>query len=700
MSYSRINFEDGVTKLNAANLNTIDETVYNHDLKHGPTAATLIVAASDSLHKQRADYICSGINDEVTIQQAIEARPSLGGLIFLLEGNYSIDAVTNMHTLTPIPHKVTIRGAGKGTKLASSGNFSIFANNANDNTIFEDMYLYGSGGTSVGIAAYSASKEIIVRRCWIDNFYRGVFGQDAILLKVIDCKFNNNIDSAILFYGGEDCEAKGNYSDTDSTNGLSASITASNSAKRIKILGNTVIDAGGTGILLYGPGKGCAVQQNTVVRISVNGVHGIAIENSTKEADVGGNYIDGGRVGADDIGINVSLGIVKEANIHHNTIKNWDRPIWIDEATLCSVHHNLIKGAGSRGVTGKSGIILYKSSDNLIEHNTIKNNTEYGIKIYGTDASNRSDYNKIRFNRCLDDQDQGDELLTSDAAAAQKDVVVADGSVFGEGQAVVIKDDLAQENNWIASISGNTLTMAINLTNAYTVAQNGHVYGRKTQQDGIHESTFADYNEIIGNDVRGNRSGYDIKISGEHTKYANKYSDIFMDVLGISATYIRSNEDLSVGTPITFTIDAQPDVPRTLSAHFDSHTNITEYDIEIVGVDAKGNVITETKDEGDGWDWETNNAFAIITSIKMTSRTGTGAGDTMDIGITDVLGVSNAIYATGDVFKIKKNNANAIVASAQINTTYDTYDMAVIGLAADDDFTIWFRSSLNILSLS
>jgi len=178
----------------------------------------------------------------------------------------------------------------------------------------------------------------------------------------------------------------------------------------------------------------------------------------------------------------------------------------------------------------------------------------------------------------------------------------------------------------------------------------------------------------------------------------DQHSDLFMDVLAVSAIHIRSNEDLSAATPITFTIDNQPDVPRTLSWAFDSHAQITEYDMEVVGIDAKGNTVTETWDETAGWSGETSNAFATITSIKMTSRTGTGAGDTMDIGITDVLGLSNIIYETGDVYKIKKNNANAVVSGAQVDTDYDTYDMSVIGLASGDDFTIWYRSNLNIVA--
>jgi len=177
-----------------------------------------------------------------------------------------------------------------------------------------------------------------------------------------------------------------------------------------------------------------------------------------------------------------------------------------------------------------------------------------------------------------------------------------------------------------------------------------------------------------------------------------QHSDLFMDVLAVSATAIRSNEDLSEAIPNTFTLDAQPDVPRTLSGHFDAHAQITAYTIVITGVDAKGDTITETKTETDLWDWETSNAFATITSIIMTARTGTGAGDTMDIGITDVLGLSNKIYATSDVYKIKKDNANATVVAGDVDTTYGTYDMHTIGLAATNDFTIWYKSNLNIIS--
>ena len=40
--------------------------------RNSSQSATLVVAASDSLHKERADYICDGVDDQEKIQAAID----------------------------------------------------------------------------------------------------------------------------------------------------------------------------------------------------------------------------------------------------------------------------------------------------------------------------------------------------------------------------------------------------------------------------------------------------------------------------------------------------------------------------------------------------------------------------------------------------------------------------------------------------
>jgi hypothetical protein len=68
--------------------------------------------------------------------------------------------------------------------------------------------------------------------------------------------------------------------------------------------------------------------------------------------------------------------------------------------------------------------------------------------------------------------------LTSDASSGQKDVAVADASIFSVGDLVKIEDDNAWEYNEVSAVDTgtNTLTMVNNLQNTYTVAANGKVW--------------------------------------------------------------------------------------------------------------------------------------------------------------------------------------------------------------------------------
>jgi len=178
-----------------------------------------------------------------------------------------------------------------------------------------------------------------------------------------------------------------------------------------------------------------------------------------------------------------------------------------------------------------------------------------------------------------------------------------------------------------------------------------------------------------------------------------QFSDLFLDVLATSANHVRNNEDLSAAIPITFTIDAQPDCPRTITWAL-THGNITEFDLEIKGVTAKGDIVTETFDEDGGWSGETNRAFAIITHVKLMSRTGTGAGDTCDVGIGSKLGLANIIYGTEDVYKCTKNAADYSGAgNITVDATYDTVDVSTGGaIGGGDDFRLLYRSDLNIVA--
>jgi len=195
-----------------------------------------------------------------------------------------------------------------------------------------------------------------------------------------------------------------------------------------------------------------------------------------------------------------------------------------------------------------------------------------------------------------------------------------------------------------------------------------------------------------------NRSGI-VLLTTSDDPYLRKVEH-FNKILAAGAALVRSNEDLSAAKPITFTIDAQPDVPRNLTWAFDSHAQITAFTITFTGKDAKGNTITDVITEASGWSGATAKAYATITSIIMSVRTGTGAGDTMDIGLGSILGLSSDVAAAGDVYKVTKsvaagNAGDYPAASFTVNATNDTVDVSTGGAIADGDaFTIWYKSRM------
>ena len=206
----------------------------------------------------------------------------------------------------------------------------------------------------------------------------------------------------------------------------------------------------------------------------------------------------------------------------------------------------------------------------------------------------------------------------------------------------------------------------------------------------------------ISNDVYGEAAVETgaIKTGMLNSSVLIRTMDVFLNILAAGAAVVRSNEDLSAASPITFTIDAQPDVPRTITFHFDSHAQITAYSLTITGVNARGETVIETRTEADGFgDWETSNAFASITSIEFTRTTGSGAGDTMDVGIGSKLGLSNKLLAASGVYKVTKNKADYPAASYTAEAAYHTVDVSTGGaIVADDNFVVQYKTPLSLAS--
>jgi len=230
----------------------------------------------------------------------------------------------------------------------------------------------------------------------------------------------------------------------------------------------------------------------------------------------------------------------------------------------------------------------------------------------------------------------------------------------------------------------------IRLFDAYGNIVKGCIFQGTDHKSAVISNGTSHDNVVQGNYSEGT-TGTPFDVSDSDICY-QRHSDLFMDVLAASANLIVNAQNFVDGA-IALT-GVQPKYPRGLV--FAITAGVTEYTLTVVGTNGKGQTITEVYTfADDGLAWSSDNAFDEVTSITLADRAGAAA--TIDVGIDERLGLQNLIYETSDIWKIMKNGVKQIVAAAQVDVEYDTYDMSVITLAATDDFEIWYRSNLNII---
>ncbi len=179
-------------------------------------------------------------------------------------------------------------------------------------------------------------------------------------------------------------------------------------------------------------------------------------------------------------------------------------------------------------------------------------------------------------------------------------------------------------------------------------------------------------------------------------------SDLFMDVLAEDIDLVVDAEDLNGKSATdTCTVDGQPDCPRNLTYVMTDNAGADlTMTITVAGVDAKGIAVTEEQVWTAGQTTKTGNVgFATVTSVTIDAIANNGASDVLEVGIGSKLGLSNVIYATGDVYKVKENNGDKGITNVTVNATYDTVDMSTTdAIVGGDDFTIYYKSTLNTAS--
>lgn len=243
--------------------------------------ATLIVAASGSsaAWKAVADYVCTGTNDDVQINAALAALPSIGGTVLLSDGTFGIS-----NPVIPTINASVLRGQGTNATViqqrSGSGTNGYQYNQVSQNynlifcsiqsLTFLGNYNAGAGDTTgygcyinytYGGGGHYTFWDFYLRDVWFENWPQDGFYSTGGHGYVLDhCLAEYNGGNGINFAGG--------FTDTPP-----------------RILFGTIKINGGDGIICNADGgyvAGNEISNNTGDGLSLGGLTSVGVGNLVK----------------------------------------------------------------------------------------------------------------------------------------------------------------------------------------------------------------------------------------------------------------------------------------------------------------------------------------------------------------------------------------------------------------------------------
>lgn len=146
------------------------------------------------------DYLCDGTADDVEINAAIQALPSTGGEVVILDGTYNITA-----TIAVNKDNVTLSGNGAATVLKrmwnSSSDEGVITVVASSGCCVKEVCVDGNNSSykrryNYGCCCSFSTKSIIINNIFINN-YHGVYLVNSNEIIISNNTCINNSDSGI-----------------------------------------------------------------------------------------------------------------------------------------------------------------------------------------------------------------------------------------------------------------------------------------------------------------------------------------------------------------------------------------------------------------------------------------------------------------------------------------------------------------------
>jgi len=363
--------------------------------------ATYVVCANDSVNKAQCDYICDGVDDQVEIQQAIDALPSSGGAVMLSEGAFNLNAGLNLSGR----ENTTLFGVGPASVLnVQSAIDAIYVKNTEakkhiriknlklqglgaenckdgihleyvDEFLVEGVVIDGFGTGADGAGIYVAnSKNGIITKNNIYNCRNGYLTPQLTRghvsgIRILENYINNSVDDAIHPERGE-----------------------------YNIISYNIVENSGDDGIDFWDEHYSTIDHNYVVALA--NTEGIEIADYSANCTVESNYVEGGRHS-----LFIGTSAAQIMIIDNIFINSDEESIQTEGGFGNQIVNNKIFNAGGHGMfinQGEKHLIsgnqiisseekgLYLASDHsLVMGNIIKNSGHYNLLVIS------GDYNTI-----------------------------------------------------------------------------------------------------------------------------------------------------------------------------------------------------------------------------------------------------------------------------------------------------------------
>ena len=401
-------------------------------------SATFVVAASDSstLSKQQADYVCDGTNDQVEIQKAIDALPSGGGKVLLMEGVYTTTGEIRLGSdvyLAGVGFNNTIIKFKDGT-TPEYNIITIHGNNVKVSDIQLDCNKSNTSNPSThnfgaGIEIPIGFHYIVIDAVYIhDSWRRLLMSYYSSDVKVLNSIFVNCVEDAVdIDHGCHRWIVSNNHISGTGEYGVTVDGGAEYATGHI--ISNNIIEDVATGIYAYGTASYNSNISNNIIRNVSTGI--IAEYNNT----VSNNNL----FACSSFGIKA----VHDNSIFGNTI------IYMVDRRAIDISGDSNRVYGNTIVGGSQTIAVREACKyNVISVNHFTNVNSWNIQIWG-------DNNYVIGNTVT--REQNSTTLSTNASSGATTINVSD-QVFSIGDYVhIVLNDATNHDTYITAITDSAL---------------------------------------------------------------------------------------------------------------------------------------------------------------------------------------------------------------------------------------------------